>query len=266
MVYISLLFLGIPYLRLQIIIPNILLISAMLASLFGLFGTKIVYMIHLASQRSRAARCRSSNYTSSSAESSDVSSDHNKVPSVSMEDQMRIDAALQQFGFISTGKQKGSRPRFGRQSVVTAAVHPKKIRRHHTPSGARHRLLPVFAATPGGPETVAYTSCTLYEPCCATRVVPRWQLDASETRSDAGLNLESGVDPQHESRAWLKMSNEEAIAVPVMIERNHWYDRLVRKWRSMQVFVMPSLSVVILADVSFDSLIFVFRRRTSMAS
>lgn len=222
----------------------------MLASLFGLFGTKIVHMIHLASQHPDAARCRSSNSTSGSAESSDVSSDRNKAPGVSAEDQMRIDAALQQFGFISISKQKGPRSRFGRQSAV--AVRSKTIRRL-SPSDARNRHPPVFATSPGGPETVAYTSCTLYGPHCATDVVPGWQLDASETRSDAGLNLENEVDPRHESRAWLKMSNEEAIAVPVLIERNHWYDRLVRKWRSMQVFVVPSLSVVILADVSFNS-------------
>ncbi|KAI9240647.1 MAG: periplasmic binding protein-like I [Podila humilis] len=232
----------------NIIISNMVLTSAMFVSIFGLFGTKIVYMIRLASQRSGAARCRSSNSISSSAESLDVSSDHNMVPSVSVEDQMRIDAALQQFGFISTGKQKGSHSLFGRQSAVAVAVRPKKIRRYHTPSGARHRRPPVFASAPGGPETVAYTSCTLYEPYCATTAVPGWQLDASETRSDTGLNLESGVDPQQESRVLLKMSNEEAIAMPVMIERNRWYDHLVRKWRSMQVFVMPSLSVIILAD------------------
>ncbi|KAG0029365.1 hypothetical protein BGZ82_007984 [Podila clonocystis] len=246
-VFISLLFLGMPDFRLQIIISNILLLNAMMASITGLFGTKIVHMIHLARQNPDASRCLSSNSTAGSVEDSGISSDGNNVQSLPIEDEMRIDAALQQFGFISTGR-KASRSRFGRPNG--GAVRPKKIsRRLHTQADVRHRhhSPPMFAARGrGGPESVAYTTCSFYCPT-PTDVVTGWQLDASEIQSEAGVHLESGIDPQQQ-HVCMNMSSEEAISVPVLIERNHWYDRLVRKWRSMQVFVVPSLSVVILAD------------------
>ncbi|KAG0026818.1 Gamma-aminobutyric acid type B receptor subunit 1 [Podila clonocystis] len=246
-VYISLLFLDMPDFRLQIIISNILLLSAMMASIIGLFGTKIVHMIHLARQNPDAPRCLSSNSTAGTVEDSNISSDGNNAQILPIEEEIRIDAALQRFGFISTGR-KASRSRFGRPNG--GGVRPKKIsRRLHTHADVRHRHHdpPVFAAHGhGGPESVAYTTCSFYCPM-PTGVVAGWQLDASEIRSKAGVHLESGIDPQQQ-HACMNMSSEEAISVPVLIERNHWYDRLVRKWRCMQVFVVPSLSVVILAD------------------
>ncbi|KAG0089738.1 hypothetical protein BGZ93_009698, partial [Podila epicladia] len=243
--YISLIFIGMPYFRLQIFIPNILLLNAMMASIIGLFGTKIVHMIHLARHNPEASR-RSANPTAVSPEDSNISSDVNKVQNVPMEDQMRIDTALQEFGFISTGR-KVSRSHFGRP--IRGGVRLKKINGSlHANADVRHRHQrpPVIAAPLGGPESVAYTTCSLYCPTLAG-VVTGLQPDASETISAAGVHLESGADPQQQ-HSCMNMSSEEAISMPVLIERNYWYDRIVRKWRSMQVFVVPSLSVIILAD------------------
>ncbi|KAF9331338.1 hypothetical protein BG006_005784 [Podila minutissima] len=229
----------------NIFISNILLLNAMMASIIGLFGTKIVHMIHLARHNPDTSR-RSTNPTADSAEDSDISSDVNKVQNVPIEDQLRIDATLQQFGFISTGR-KVYRSRFGRPNG--GGARPKKINsRFYTHTNVRHRhhRPPVIAAPRGGPESVAYTTCSLYCPT-VTGVVTELQPDTSAARSAAGAHPESGIDPQQQ-HACMNMSSEEAISMPVLIERNHWYDRIVRKWRSMQVFVVPSLSVIILAD------------------